>query len=74
MHILLRLRIAFDPDVAFPEIVPGFLMKLQQPLAAFELCKNGGAFGFVQRVVVMRRGDGTAGNGKRLRLSGFQTF
>ena len=71
MHILLRLCIAFYLNVTFPKIGPGGFMKLQQPVTAFELGKNGGAFGFVQRVVMMRGRDRGTGNRKFIRFACF---
>jgi hypothetical protein len=62
MYILLRLRIAFNLDIAFPKVIPGFVMKFDQPVAAFQFGKNGEAFGFIQRVGMVRRCDGRTCN------------
>jgi hypothetical protein len=41
VHILLGLRIPFYLYVALPQLIPGFVMKFDQPVAAFQFSKNG---------------------------------
>jgi hypothetical protein len=50
-------------DIAFPEFIPGFVMKTNQALPAFQFGEDGHAFRFIQRVFMVSRSDRRAGNG-----------
>ncbi len=70
----LRFQIAFHHDVALPELVPLGFMAAQQTFAAFQLGKNGEAFGLVVRVVIGMRGHSAAHHAEPVGFAGFQFF
>lgn len=57
-HVFLALRIPIDLNITFPQFCPGVFMKLQQPFSSFQFCKDGHPLRFIERIIMMRRGDG----------------
>ena len=74
MNILLRLFIACNLYISFPDIIPCFFMKCNQAIRALQFGENGQAFRFIQRIFIMGRSDRRTGDGKTIGFSGFDVM
>jgi len=57
VYVPLGAVITFQDDITFPKFVPGATVKFYQAAASFQGSEDGEAFGLVEGIVIVRRGD-----------------
>src|SRR5579859_1883652 len=62
--IALQGVVAVDEDIALPQLIPGLFVRFYQLFASLEGGEEGEAFGFVEGIVVVGRGEGGADDGE----------